>query len=171
MANIYTLKVVKNGVTIQRKQINTGLLKGAPPLILKADADLTYVLQDESGNKPLAKIQTRFVGADLHVVVDGADESNTHLVLQNYADVQASSALATAGKTGEWVTFRPDAAAGLSAGDGALATWVAPGIDDGSGLSLSSPAVWAGGGLLVAALASGGSVSYTHLTLPTNREV
>ena len=161
MANIYTLKIVKNGVTIQRKQISTGLLKGAPPLILKADADLTYVLQDESGSKPLAKIQTRFVGADLHVVVDGADESNTHLVLQNYAQVQASSAVATAGKTGEWVVFRPDAAAGLSPGDGALATWVAPGIDDGSGLSLSSPVVWAGGALALAAVTQGASSSST----------
>lgn len=161
MANIYTLKIVKNGVTIQRKQISTGRLKGAPPLILKADADLTYVLQDESGSKPLAKIQTRFVGADLHVVVDGADESNTHLVLQNYAQVQASSAVATAGKTGEWVVFRPDAAAGLSPGDGALATWVAPGIDDGSGLSLSSPVVWAGGALALAAVTQGASSSST----------
>jgi len=161
MSNIYILKIIKNGVTIQRRQIATGLRKGAPPLILKADADLTYVLQDESGSKPLAKIQTRFVGADLHVVVDGADEQNTHLVLQNYVDVQASSALATAGKTGELVIFRSDTAAGLSASEGALATWVAPGIDDGTGLSLSSPAVWAGGALLLAAVSQGSSSSST----------
>ena len=161
MSNIYTLKVVKNGITIQRKQIASGLNKGVTPLTLKADADLTYVLQDESGGKPLPKIQTRFVGPDLHVVIDAADAQTTHLVLQNYAEVQASSALATAGKTGEWVTFRPDAAAGLSAGDGALATWVAPGIDDGSGLSLSSPALWAGGALVLAAVTHGSSSSST----------
>lgn len=161
MSNIYTLKVVKNGITIQRKQIATGLRKGAIPLTLKADADLTYVLQDESGTKPLPKIKTRFVGSDLYVVIDVADEENTHLLLQNYADVQASSVLATPGKYGELVIFRTDSTAALSGGDKALATWVAPGIDDGSALSLSSPVVWAGGGLLVAALASSGSSSST----------
>ena len=82
MPNIYTLKVVKNGITIQRKQIASGLNKGVTPLTLKADADLTYVLQDESGGKPLPKIQTRFVGPDLHVVIDAADAQNTHLVLK-----------------------------------------------------------------------------------------
>ena len=161
MSNIYTLKVVKNGITIQRKQIATGLRKGVIPLTLKADTDLTYVLQDESGAKPLAKIKTRFVGSDLHVVIDVADEENTHLVLQGYADVQASSVLATPGKYGEMVIFRTDSTTELSGGDKALATWVAPGIDDGSALSLSSPVVWAGGGLLVAALASSGSSSST----------
>jgi hypothetical protein len=159
MSNIYTLKVVKNGITIQRKQIATGLRKGAIPLTLKADTDLTYVLQDESGLKPLAKIKTRFVGSDLYVVIDVQDEENTHLVLQGYADVQASSVLATPGKYGELVIFRTDATTALSGGDKALATWVAPGIDDGSALSFSSPLVWAGGGLLVAALASSRSSS------------
>jgi len=161
MSNIYTLKVVKNGITIQRKQIATGLRKGAIPLTLKADADLTYVLQDESGAKPLPKIKTRFVGSDLYVVIDVADEESTHLLLQNYADVQASSVLATPGKYGELVIFRTDSTTALSGGDKALATWVAPGIDDGSALSLSSPVVWAGGGLLVATLASSGSSSST----------
>lgn len=157
MSNIYTLKIVKNGVTIQRKQIATGLGKGVKPLTLKADADLTYVVQDESGAKSLAKIKTHFVGHDLHVVIDGDDALSTHLVLQNYSDVQNSSALATTGKNGELVIFKADASADLSAGGDAWTTWVAPGIDDGSQLSFSSPAVWAGGALLLAAVSHGSS--------------
>ena len=159
MSNIYSLKIVKNGVTIQRKQIATGLGKGVIPLTLKADADLTYMLQDESGAKPLAKIKTHFVGSDLHVVIDGSDEKNTHLILQNYADVQTSSALATTGKAGALVVFKTDTAAALSASDDGLITWVAPGIDDGGMWSLSSPVVWVGGALLVGAVASGSSSS------------
>lgn len=164
MSNIYAFKVVKNGVTIQRKQIATGLRQGVVPLTLKAEADVTYVLQDESGAKPLAKIKTHFVGRDLHVVIDGDDAQNTHLVLQNYADVQGSSALATTGRTGELVIFKTDTAAALAGADDALMTWVAPGIDDGSLLSASSPVVWVGGAVLVGALAHASSSSSSSST-------
>ena len=157
MSNIYSLKLVKNGVTIQRKQIATGIGKGVVPLTLTAAADLTYVLQDESGAKPLTKIKTRMVGDDLYVVIDGTDEQNTHLILRNFAEVQNSSALATTGKVGELVIFKADAAATLSGSADALMTWVAPGIDDGSQLSFTSPVVWLGGAALVAAVASGSS--------------
>lgn len=159
MSNIYSLKLIKNGVTVQRKQIATGIGKGVVPLTLTAAADLTYVLQDESGAKPVIKIKTRLVGEDLYVVIDGTDEQNTHLILRNFADVQNSSALATTGKAGELVIFKANPATTLSGGAEAQTTWVAPGIDDGSQLSFSSPVVWLGGAALVAAVASGSSSS------------
>mgnify|MGYP007049816250 CR=1 FL=1 len=80
MSNIYSLKLIKNGVTVQRKQIATGIGKGVAPLTLTAAADLTYVLQDESGAKPVIKIKTRLVGEDLYVAV-----SYTHLTLPTKA--------------------------------------------------------------------------------------
>ena len=159
MSNIYSLKLIKNGVTVQRKQIATGIGKGVVPLTLTAAADLTYVLQDESGAKPVIKIKTRLVGEDLYVVIDGTDEQNTHLILRNFADVQNSSALATTGKAGELVIFKANPATTLSGGAEAQTTWVAPGMDDASLLSFSSPVVWLGGAALVAAVASGSSSS------------
>lgn len=145
MSHIYSLKVVKNGVTIQRKQIATGSGKGGDPLVLPAGPDLTYLLQDESGGKPVAKIHTQFAGRDLRVVMDDGEPGPTQVVLQNFADFQSSSALATVGQMGEWVVFKTDAAASLGGTAPGWTTWVAPGVDDGSALSLSSPLVWAGG--------------------------
>lgn len=167
MSNIYSLKIVKNGVAIQRKQIATGLSKAGVPLTLKADADLTYVLQDEGGGKPLAKIKTHFEGRDLHVVIDADDQQNTHLVLQNYADVQNSSAIATPSRLGELVVFKTDTAAAAGGMEG-VTTWVAPGIDDGSSVSLSSPLVWVGGALAAAAVSHGSSSSNPTSTASTS---
>ncbi len=167
MSHIYSLKVVKNGVTIQRKQIATGSGKGGDPLVLPAGPDLTYLLQDESGGKPVAKIHTQFAGRDLRVVMDDGEPGQTQVVLQNFADFQSSSALATVGKMGEWVVFKTDAALYLGGTAPGWTTWVAPGVDDGSALSLSSPLVWAGGAVALAAVSQGSSASSTASTSTT----
>ncbi len=163
MSNIFSLKVIKNGQVLLRKQLTGGTRKNLALMSIPAEADVTYVLQSETGGKPLTKIVTKQVGKNLLLTLDAEDSQSPQLLIENYYEFEQSSAIATASRTGVLMAFKPETDTSLfSSGaeaTGGMSTWVTPGAESASGLAAVSPLVWAGGALLVAAAShsSGGS--------------
>lgn len=155
MSNIFSLKVVKNGQVLLRKQLTSGTRKNLALMSIPAEADVTYVLQAETGGKPMTKIVTKQVGKNLLLTLDTEDSQSPQLLIENYYEFEQSSAIATTSRTGVLMAFKPSTDTSLFSNgaetDGGMSTWVTQGAESASGLAGVSPFVWAGGALLVAA--------------------
>lgn len=160
MSNVYIIKVVKYGQVIQRKQINTGMRKGVPATVLKAEPNVTYVLQSLDSDNPIAKIITQRVGQNLHLTVEDGDIRQPQVVIENFAEFESSTAFATTLKLGglSYFNAESDSAFSLSSWglESGITTLVAPGAQSAG---FMSPLAWAGAGTAVAVAAKSSSKS------------
>jgi hypothetical protein len=62
---VYTLRVIKSGRTVLRKQVSDGL--GRDAVVIPAQADVTYLLSDPLSNTGPDKISAKRVGKNLHI--------------------------------------------------------------------------------------------------------
>ena len=152
MSNVYTLKVIKYGQVIQRKQISNGTRKGMAATVLQAEANVTYVLQAPDGENPIAKITTKQVGKDLHLTVEDGDIKQPQIIIEGYADFEQSTAFASALKLGGMAYFNAETGSLFSSGaEAGTATLTAAGAETSSGIS---PWLWAAAGTVALAAAA-----------------
>lgn len=111
MANIYAVKLLKNGQLIQQRQVHAALAESTGAIRIKAQADVVYVLSSESSKKAVTKIVSKRVGNDLQLVLDDSISGKPQLIIEDYFAPNQNSALATLGSEGELVLFSPDNAA------------------------------------------------------------
>jgi hypothetical protein len=166
MSNVYTLKVIKYGQVIQRKQINAGTRKGIAATVLQAEANVTYVLQAPDGENPIAKIITKQVGKDLHLSVEDGDIKQPQIIIEGYADYEQSTAFASALKLGGMAYFNAENGSLFSRGaEAGTATLTAPAAETASGIS---PWLWAAAGTVALAAAAKSSSKSNTTTADTS---
>jgi hypothetical protein len=81
---IYTLRVVKGGRTVQRKQVSEGL--GRDAVVIQAQADVTYLLSDTLSNTGPSKITAKRVGKNLYLAMGKGNPDVPDVVIENYFD-------------------------------------------------------------------------------------
>ena len=111
MANIYAVKLLKNGQLIQQRQVHAALAESTGAIRIKAQADVVYVLSSESSKKAVTKVISKRMGNDLQLVLDDSISGKPQLIIEDYFAPNQNSALATQGSEGELVLFSPDNAA------------------------------------------------------------
>lgn len=79
---IYTVRSIKNGKTLQRKQVTQGL--GRDPVVLQAEDDALYLLADTITNTGPEKIAARRDGANLLITLDGSSPTVPDIIIEGY---------------------------------------------------------------------------------------
>jgi len=165
MANVYTLKVLKHGQVIQRRQITSGVRKGAAATYLQSEPNVTYVFQTPDGDKPITKMVTQMVGNDLHLSVEDGDVKQPQLIIQNFAEHESSSAFATTLKFGSLSYFNVDSPLLFNTlGEAGTTTLTA----SNSGEAAGGMSNWAWAGLGLGAVAVAASNSSKSDSTPTS---
>lgn len=99
---IYTLRVIKDGRTLTRKQVSDGL--GRDAVVIPAQADVTYLLSDPLSNTGPSKISAKRVGKNLHVGIGKGSPDTPDLIIEGYFDF-APGVLAGAMADGSQATY------------------------------------------------------------------
>jgi hypothetical protein len=81
---IYTVRVLKNGRTVQRKQISEGL--GRDAVVINAQADVIYLLSDTLSNTGPAKISAKRVGKNLYIALGNGNPDVPDIIIESYFD-------------------------------------------------------------------------------------
>ena len=158
---IYSIKIIKDGRTLTRKQISKGLIQ-TDAVHLQAGADQAYVLSDALlENKSPTKIQTRRVGQNLHIALDNSSIAAPDVIIDGYFDFAPGPLLGTLGD-GATAAYDMNQVIALSQGEAAATAPTSAGVESGlidpkpyGGFSALLLAGAAGVGAL--ALAAGGS--------------
>lgn len=79
---IYTVRSIKNGKTLQRKQVTQGL--GRDPVVIQAEDDALYLLADTITNTGPEKIAARRDGANLLITLDGSSPTVPDIIIEGY---------------------------------------------------------------------------------------
>jgi hypothetical protein len=96
---VYTLRVIKSGRTVLRKQVSDGL--GRDAVVIPAQADVTYLLSDPLSNTGPDKISAKRVGKNLHISLGKGNPDTPDLVIEGYFDfpvAQIAGSLADGGQ-------------------------------------------------------------------------
>jgi hypothetical protein len=96
---LHTIRVIKNGRTVQRKQFSDGL--GRDAVVIQAQADATYLLSDPINNAGPSKISVKRVGENLHVALNKGNPDTPDLIIEgyfNFAPAPISGSLADGGQ-------------------------------------------------------------------------
>jgi hypothetical protein len=81
---IYTIRIVKNGRTLQRKQVSEG--QGRDAVVINAQGDAIYVLGDNVGNNGPAKITAKRVGKNLQIAFGNGNPNVPDIIIDGYFD-------------------------------------------------------------------------------------
>ena len=81
---IYIVRAIQGGKTLARKQITKDA--GRDPMVLQAQADVTYVLSDTIHNLAPSKIAARRHGKNLLITFDGSTTDVPDLIIEGYFD-------------------------------------------------------------------------------------
>ena len=81
---IYTIRVIKNGRTLQRKQVTEGL--GRDAVVIPAQADVMYSLSDTLNNTGPAKISAKRVGKNLQIAIGNGNPDVPDIIIEGYFD-------------------------------------------------------------------------------------
>jgi large repetitive protein len=81
---VYTLRVIKSGRTVLRKQVSDGL--GRDAVVIPAQADVTYLLSDPLSNAGPEKISAKRVGKNLHISLGKGNPDTPDVVIEGYFD-------------------------------------------------------------------------------------
>ena len=85
---VYTLRVIKSGRTLLRKQVSDGL--GRDAVVIPAQADVTYLLSDPLSNTGPDKLSAKRVGKNLHISLGKGNPDTPDLVIEGYFDFPAA---------------------------------------------------------------------------------
>ena len=157
---IYSIKIIKDGRVLSRKQISKGLIQ-TDAVHLQAGADQAYLLSDALlENKSPSKIQTRRVGQSLHIALNNSSIAAPDVVIDGYFDFAPGPLLGTLGD-GTTAAYDMNQVIALSQGEANVTTASSASAESGlidpkpyggfSALQLAGAA-----GVGVAALAVGG---------------
>jgi hypothetical protein len=81
---MYTIRMIKSGRTIVRKQVSGG--SGRDAAVIQAQADVTYLLGDTLDNIGPNKISTKRVGKNLQVAIGKGNPDIPDLIIEGYFD-------------------------------------------------------------------------------------
>ena len=118
---IYSIKIIKDGRVLSRKQISKGLIQ-TDAVHLQAGADQAYLLSDALlENKSPSKIQTRRVGQSLHIALNNSSIAAPDLVIDGYFDFAPGPLLGTLGD-GTTAAYDMNQVIALSQGEATVTT-------------------------------------------------
>lgn len=113
---IYSIKIIKNGRTLVRKQISKGLIQ-TDAVHIQGGTDQAYVLSDALlENKSPSWIRTHRVGQSLHVMLNSSSIATPDLIIDDYFDFAPGPLLGTLGD-GTIVGYDMNQVISLSQGD------------------------------------------------------
>jgi hypothetical protein len=81
---IYTVRTVKGGRTLLRKQVSEG--QGRDAVVLQAQAEASYVFSDALTNTGPAKIHAKRVGQNLHLALNKGNPDTPDVIIEGYFD-------------------------------------------------------------------------------------
>jgi hypothetical protein len=85
---IHTLRIIKGGRTLLRKQVSEGL--GRDAVVITAQAGVTYLFSDPLNNTGPNKISAKRVGKNLHVALGNGTPDVPDLIIEGYFDYPAA---------------------------------------------------------------------------------
>lgn len=132
--------------------------------VIQAEPNITYVLQAQDGEKPIAKLVTKRVGNDLHITTEDGDIQQPQIIIQNYAEHEPSTAFATTVKLGNLAYFNAESGSLFAShAETDITTLTASGA---TGSVATSPWLWAAAG--TAAIVAAQPKSTTNDTSTTS---
>ena len=81
---IYTVRTLKGGRTLLRKQVSEG--QGRDAVLLQAQAEVSYVFSDALTNTGPAKISAKRVGQNLHLALNKGNPDTPDVIIEGYFD-------------------------------------------------------------------------------------
>jgi hypothetical protein len=97
---IHTIRVIKDGRTVVRKQVSEGLGR-TDAVVIKAEADMLYLLGDTLNNTGPAKITAKRVGKNLQIAIGKGNPDVPDLIIEGYFDFPPAAVAGTLPEGGQ----------------------------------------------------------------------